>query len=219
VLGIERVINAYGLMEACVVSMTRADDPPDVIAGTTGRALEEVEVKVVDDAGVELPAGIAGEILVRSYGVMKGYWRDPAQTAASLTADGWFHTGDIGTIDAAGNITIVDRKKDMFICGGFNAYPAEIENLLLRIDGLSAVSVVAVPDELRGEVPVAFVVPAAGSGVGSDTVLTWAKRNIASYKVPRQVHVVSALPLNANGKVMKDVLKARAMGEEGRLAS
>src|ERR1700761_1936719 len=163
VLGIERVINAYGLMEASVVSMTRACDPPDVIAGTTGRALEEVEVKVVDDAGAPLPAGTPGEILVRSYGVMKGYWRDPAQTAASLTPDGWFHTGDIGTIDAAGNITIVDRKKDMFICGGFNAYPAEIENLLLKIDGLSAVSVVAVPDALRGEVPVAFVVPAANS--------------------------------------------------------
>lgn len=219
VLGIERVINAYGLMEACVVSMTRADDPPDVIAGTTGRALEAVEVKVADDTGTPLPVGTPGEILVRSYGVMKGYWRDPAQTAFSLTADGWFHTGDIGTIDPAGNITIVDRKRDMFICGGFNAYPAEIENLLLRIDGLSAVSVVAVPDALRGEVPVAFVVPAANSGVGPDTVLAWAKRNIASYKVPRQVHVVGALPLNANGKVMKDVLKARAMGDEGRAAS
>ena len=219
VLGIERVINAYGLMEASVVSMTRADDPPDVIAGTTGRALEDVEVKVADDAGAPLPVGMPGEILVRSYGVMKGYWRDPAQTAASLTADGWFHTGDIGTMDAAGNITIVDRKKDMFICGGFNAYPAEIENLLLKIDGLSAVSVVAVPDELRGEVPVAFVVPAAGSGVGPDTVLSWAKRNIASYKVPRQVHMVGALPLNANGKVMKDVLRQQAMSSEGRSAS
>jgi acyl-CoA synthetase (AMP-forming)/AMP-acid ligase II len=219
VLGIERVINAYGLMEACVVSMTRADDPPDVIAGTTGRALPDVEVRIVDAAGADMAPGTAGEILVRSYGIMKGYWRDPAQTTASLTPDGWFRTGDIGVIDAAGNITIVDRKKDMFICGGFNAYPADIENLLLNIDGLSAVSVVAVPDALRGEVPVAFVVPAADSGVGSDTVLTWAKRNIASYKVPRQVHVVSALPLNANGKVMKDVLRERAMGAEGRAAS
>jgi acyl-CoA synthetase (AMP-forming)/AMP-acid ligase II len=219
VLGIERVINAYGLMEACVVSMTRADDLPDVIAGTTGRALPDVEVRVVDAAGADMAPGAAGEILVRSYGIMKGYWRDPAQTAASLTPDSWFHTGDIGVTDVDGNITIVDRKKDMFICGGFNAYPAEIENLLLKIDGLSAVSVVAVPDTLRGEVPVAFVVPAANSGVGPDTVLTWAKRNIASYKVPRQVHVVSALPLNANGKVMKDVLRQRAIGAEGRAAS
>jgi acyl-CoA synthetase (AMP-forming)/AMP-acid ligase II len=219
VLGIERVVNAYGLMEASVVSMTRADDPPDVIAGTTGRALEDVEVKVVDENEAPLPPGAPGEILVRSYGVMKGYWRDPAQTAASLTADGWFHTGDIGTIDPAGNITIVDRKKDMFICGGFNAYPAEIENLLLRIGGLSAVSVVAVPDALRGEVPVAFVVPAAGSDVGPDAVIGWAKRNIASYKVPRQVYQVGALPLNANGKVMKDVLRQQAMSSEGRSAS
>jgi acyl-CoA synthetase (AMP-forming)/AMP-acid ligase II len=219
VLGIARVINAYGLMEGCVVSMTRADDPPDVVAGTTGRALEGVEVKVADDSGAELPAGTPGEILIRGYGIMKGYWRDPAQTAASLTADGWFRTGDIGVIDAAGNISVVDRKKDMFICGGFNAYPAEIENLLLKIGGLSAVSVVAVPDPLRGEVPVAFVVPATDSSVGAATVLGWAKRNLASYKVPRQVHVVSALPLNANGKVMKDVLKARAIDAEARVAS
>ncbi len=210
VLGIRRVINAYGLMEACVVSMTRADDPQGVISTTTGRALPDVEVRIVDDAGADVAPGQAGEILVRGYGIMKGYWQDAAQTRASLSEDGWFHTGDIGTRDTAGNISIVDRKKDMFICSGFNAYPAEIEDLLLRMGGLSAVSVVGVPDPVRGEVPVAFVVPAAGKAIDPDAVISWAKRNLAGYKAPRQVHIRQSLPLNGNGKVMKDVLRREA---------
>lgn len=210
VLGIERVINAYGLMEACVVSMTRADDDRDVISTTTGRPLPDVEVKIVDEAGRELRDGEAGEILVRSYGIMRGYWHDAAQTRANLTADGWCRTGDIGIRDKAGNLRIVDRKKDMFICGGFNAYPAEIEDLLLKMGRLSAVSVVGVPDPNRGEIPVAYVVPASGERVDEGAVIAWAKANLASYKVPRRVYVREALPLNGNGKVMKDVLRREA---------
>ena len=209
VLGIRRVINAYGLMEGCVVSMTRADDDPSVISTTTGRALPDVEVWVVDDAGQPVAAGEAGEILVRGYGVMAGYWRDEAQTWASIT-DGWFHTGDIGIRDAAGNISIVDRKKDMFICGGFNAYPAEIEDLLLKIGSLSAVSVVGVPDPQRGESAVAFVVPSSGHQVDESSVIAWARQNLAGYKVPRRVFVRDSLPLNPNGKVMKDALRREA---------
>jgi acyl-CoA synthetase (AMP-forming)/AMP-acid ligase II len=209
VLGIRRVINAYGLMEGCVVSMTRADDDPSVISTTTGRALPDVAVKVVDDAGHPVPPGEAGEILVRGYGIMAGYWRDEAQTRASIT-DGWFHTGDIGICDAAGNISIVDRKKDMFICGGFNAYPAEIEDLLLKIGSLSAVSVVGVPDPQRGESAVAFVVPSSGRQVDEPSVIAWARQNLAGYKVPRRVFVRDSLPLNPNGKVMKDALRREA---------
>jgi acyl-CoA synthetase (AMP-forming)/AMP-acid ligase II len=209
VLGIKRVINAYGLMEACVVSMTRADDDPSVISTTTGRALPDVEVAVVDDAGHPVPAGEAGEILVRGYGIMAGYWRDAVQTGASMS-DGWFHTGDIGICDAAGNISIVDRKKDMFICGGFNAYPAEIEDLLLKIGSLSAVSVVGVSDPQRGESAVAFVVPSAGLEVDEPSVIAWARQNLAGYKVPRRVFVRDSLPLNPNGKVMKDALRREA---------
>jgi acyl-CoA synthetase (AMP-forming)/AMP-acid ligase II len=209
VLGIERVINAYGLMEACVVSMTRADDERAVISTTTGRALPEVDVKIVDDAGRTVPAGTPGEILVRGYGIMRGYWHDPAQTESAFT-DGWFHTGDIGTCDATGNIAIVDRKKDMFICGGFNAYPAEIENLLLQMGRLSAVSVVGVPDPARGEVAVAFVVPLGGQALDEKSILSWAKQNLAGYKVPRRVFVRESLPLNGNGKVMKDALRREA---------
>ncbi|HTJ62727.1 MAG TPA: AMP-binding protein, partial [Alphaproteobacteria bacterium] len=210
VLGIRRVINAYGLMEACVVSMTRADDAGSVISTTTGRPLEDVELKVVDDNGNALAAGQAGEILVRGYGVMAGYWRDEAQTRANLTAGGWFRTGDIGTQDPAGNVSIIDRKKDMFICGGFNAYPAEIEDLLLKMGPLSAVSVVGVPDAQRGEVAVAFVVPSTGRQVDEASVIAWARQNLAGYKVPRRVFVRASLPLNPNGKVMKDALRREA---------
>ena len=209
-LGVRRVINAYGLMEACVVSMTRADDEQEVIATTTGRVLPGVEVRVVDDDSRDVPAGQTGEILVRGYGIMPGYWRDEAQTRASLTADGWFHTGDIGMRDEGGNIRIVDRKKDMFICGGFNAYPAEIEDLLLKMGGLATVSVVGVPDQRQGEVGVAFVVPARGTALEPQTVVAWAKENLAGYKVPRRVFVRDSLPLNGNGKVMKDVLRREA---------
>ena len=216
VLGIHRVINAYGLMEACVVSQTRADDDQEVISTTTGRVLPDVEVRVVDDAGKDIPDGQAGEILVRSYGIMKGYWQDERQTRESMTADGFFRTGDIGVRDDRGNIRIVDRKKDMFICGGFNAYPAEIEDLLLRMGGISAVSVVGIPDAERGEIPVAYVVPAAGSDLDSDRVVAWARANLASYKVPRRVYLREALPLNGNGKVMKDVLRRDAV--EDRLS-
>jgi acyl-CoA synthetase (AMP-forming)/AMP-acid ligase II len=213
VLGIERVINAYGLMEACVVSMTRAEDDETVISTSTGRVMPGMEVKIVDDAGAEVPAGAAGEILTRGYGIMLGYWHDPAQTEASMEPGGWFHTGDIGVCDAAGNITIVDRKKDMFICGGFNAYPAEVENLLLQMGPLSAVSVVGIPDEARGEVGVAFVVPSSGQQVSESDVIAWAKQNLAGYKVPRRVYVRDTLPLNGNGKVMKDVLRREAAAD------
>jgi acyl-CoA synthetase (AMP-forming)/AMP-acid ligase II len=210
VLGIGRVINAYGLMEACVVSMTRADDDPSVISTTAGRPLADVEVKIIGDEGNTLPVGQAGEILVRGYGIMAGYWRDEAQTQASLTGDGWLRTGDIGAQDATGNISIIDRKQDMFICGGFNAYPAEIEDLLLKMGSLSAVSVVGMPDAQRGEVAVAFVVPSVGQQVDETSVIAWARQNLAGYKVPRRVYVRSSLPLNPNGKVMKDALRREA---------
>jgi acyl-CoA synthetase (AMP-forming)/AMP-acid ligase II len=190
--------------------MTRAEDDPEIIATTAGRALSEVEVKIVDVAGREVSPEEPGEILVRSYGVMPGYWRDEAQTQASMAEGGWFRTGDIGTRDAGGNIRIVDRKKDMFICGGFNAYPAEIEDLLMKMGGLSTVSVVGAPDPTLGEVAVAYVVPAPGAAVDADMVMAWAKRNMAGYKVPRRVFVRASLPLNANGKVMKDVLRRDA---------
>jgi len=209
-MGIERVCNAYGLIEACVISMTRADDPPEVIATTTGRAMPGVEVRLVDPDGADVADGLPGEVWARSQGVMRGYWRDPEQTAAALTPDGWCRTGDVGVRDAAGHLRVVDRLKDAYNCGGFSAYPAEIENRLLERAEIAQVAVVGVPDERLGEVGHAFVIPAAGRRVDERELLAWARANMANYKAPRRVHVVDALPLNANGKVRKDLLRERA---------
>ncbi|MEU5878362.1 AMP-binding protein [Spirillospora sp. NPDC047279] len=209
-VGIERMINAYGLMEGTVVSMTRAGDPVEVIAASTGRAVPGVSVRIVDDEGKDLPAGDAGEILVGGYGVMRGYWQDPERTAEAVDAEGWLHTGDIGTIDDDGNVAIVDRKKEMFIVSGFNAYPAEIEGLLLRCPGVSQVAVIGVPDERMGEVGLAYVVAAPGSGLSPEGVVAWARDSMSNYKVPRRVVLLDALPVNVNGKIDKLALHARA---------
>lgn len=210
-MAIERVVNAYGLIEVCVVSMTRRDDPPEVIATTTGRAMPGVEVRIVDGEGRDVPDGESGEVVVRSQGVMRGYWRQPEHTAATIDADGWCRTGDVGVRDAAGHIRVVDRLKDAYNCGGFSAYPAEIESRLLEREEVAQVSVVGVPDARLGEVGHAFVIPAAGRKVDAEALLAWARENMANYKVPRGVSVVDELPLNANGKVRKDLLRERAM--------
>ena len=154
------VLTAYGLTESTgVVTMCRRGDAPDVISHTSGRAIPDIEVRIVDEAGTELPAGQPGEIVVRGYTVVSGYYQDPEATAAAIDDDRWLHTGDIGVMDEAGNVTITDRLKDMFIVGGFNAYPAEIEGALLRHPGVSQVAVIGVPDHRLGEVGCAFVVP------------------------------------------------------------
>jgi acyl-CoA synthetase (AMP-forming)/AMP-acid ligase II len=210
-LGFETVVTAYGLTECCgIVSVCRPDDPPELISGSSGRAVPGVEVQVVDDAGVELPRGEAGEIVVRGYNVMRGYFEDPAQTAEAIDADGWLHTGDVGTMDAGGYVSITDRKKDMFITGGFNAYPAEIERLLLTHPGVAQAAVIGVPDERMGEVGMAFVVPASGIALDPDEVVAWARDNMANFKAPRHVRVVEALPMNASNKVLKGELRALA---------
>jgi HIP---CoA ligase len=167
-------------------------------------------VRIADDDGNEVPRGQPGEVVVRGYNVMEGYFEEPEETAATIDADGWLHTGDIGVMDERGYLKITDRKKDMFIVGGFNAYPAEIENLLLRNDGLAQVAVVGVPDERLGEVGMAFVVPRSGATVDPDALIEWARDEMANYKAPRFVEVVDALPLNASGKVLKYELRERA---------
>jgi acyl-CoA synthetase (AMP-forming)/AMP-acid ligase II len=208
--GVERMINAYGLIEGTVVSMTRAGDPVEVVAATAGRAVPGVSIKIVDDAGAELPAGQRGEILVAGYGVMRGYWQDEEKTAAAVDAAGWLHTGDVGTLDDAGNLAIVDRKKEMFNVGGFSAYPAEIEALLLHHGGLGQAAVIGVPDAALGEAGWAYVVPRPGATVDPAGLISWARQNMSNYKVPRRVVVVDALPVNANGKVDKEALRRAA---------
>ncbi len=212
-LGFATVVTGYGLTEAGgIATMCRHDDDAETIATTSGRAIPDVEVRVVDEAGAEVPRGQPGEVVVRGYNVMVGYFEEPAQTAEAIDADGWLHTGDIGVMDGRGYLRITDRKKDMFIVGGFNAYPAEIEAVLLEHPTVAQAAVVGVPDPRLGEVGVAFVVPAREADADAAALLTWARDRMANYKVPRSVHVVDALPLNANGKVLKYELRARAAG-------
>jgi acyl-CoA synthetase (AMP-forming)/AMP-acid ligase II len=205
------IITGYGLTESTgVISMCRPDDDPDTISSTSGRAITDVEVRVVDDDNAEVERGTPGEIICRGYNVMPGYFEDPAATAETVDADGWLHTGDIGVMDEAGYIAITDRKKDMFIVGGFNAYPAEIEAMLHEHDAVAQVAVVGVPDERMGEVGHAFVVVRdAVSTVGlAEDLLAWSRERMANYKVPRAIHFVDALPTNAAGKVLKFALRA-----------
>ena len=212
-LGFEVVVTGYGLTEASgIATMCRHDDPPETISDTSGRAIDDVEVRVVGPDGAEQPRGEPGEIVVRGYNVMEGYLDDPKATAAAVDADGWLHTGDIGTMDAAGYVAITDRLKDMFICGGFNAYPAEIEATMLAHPAVGQVAVVGRPDERLGEVGHAFVVPAPGAATtkaaGAELV-AWCRERMANYKAPRGVTFMDELPLNASGKVLKHELRAR----------
>ena len=156
-------------------------------------------------------AGEPGEIVVRGYTVVAGYFEDPEATAEAIDAQGWLHTGDVGVMDDAGNVRITDRKKDMFIVGGFNAYPAEIEGTLLRHPGVAQAAVIGVPDERMGEVGCAFVVPRPGTATDAlaEKLLAWSRDQMANYKVPRHVEVTDALPTNASGKVLKTELRER----------
>ena len=213
-LAFDTIVTGYGLTEATGVStMCRAGDDPETIATTSGRAIPGVEVRVVDDAGDEVAPGNAGEIVVRGYTVMGGYFDDPEETSAAIDADGWLHTGDVGVMDARGYIKITDRKKDMFIVGGFNAYPAEIERVLLQHPSVALAAVIGAPDERLGEVGVAYVVPRYGAAVAADEVIAFCRERMANFKVPRRVEVLDALPMNATGKVLKYVLRQRARGE------
>ena len=209
----ETVITGYGLTEACgIATMCRHDDDPETIATTSGRAIPGVEVEVIDDNGKEVARGDQGEVVVRGYNVMLGYFDEPSETSATIDGDGWLHTGDIGVMDDRGYLRITDRKKDIFIVGGFNAYPAEIEHAILEHDGVAQVAVVGVPDQRLGEVGAAFVVPRAGATVDPDELIAWCRERMANFKVPRRVEVVDALPLNAGGKVLKYELRARLAG-------
>ena len=203
-LHIETVITGYGLTEGTGVStMCRVGDDPETIATTSGRAVPGVEVRVVDESGGEVARGTPGEVVVRGYTVMQGYFNDSAETAAAIDERGWLHTGDIGVMDERGYLRITDRKKDMFIVGGFNAYPAEIESVLLQHPAVVQAAVVGAPDERLGEVGVAFVVLRSGATLEPDQLIAWSRDRMANFKVPRRIVVMDALPMNATGKVQK----------------
>ncbi len=210
-LHFETVVTGYGLTETTgTVSMCRHDDPPEVVATTVGRPLPGVSVKIVDSDGEEMAPGTQGEILVRGYNVMKEYFDDETATREAIDAEGWLCTGDIGYIGEDGNLRITDRKKDMFIVGGFNAYPAEIEGIVLRHPDVAQVAVIGVPDERLGEVGMAFIVVRPGQKPDEAEIIEWCQQNMANYKVPRSVRVVDSLPMNPSGKVMKFRLRDQA---------
>lgn len=204
VLDFDTVITGYGLTEACgIATMCREGDPPELIASTSGRAIPGVEVEIHDASGRSLPPGTEGEVVVRGYNLMLGYLDDPEGSAQAIDARGWLHTGDIGRLDAGGNLSITDRLKDMFIVGGFNAYPAEIEAELCRHPDIAEVAVIGVPHPRLGEVGAAFVVPLAGREIRPDALIEWCRPRMANFKRPRHVRLVSSLPRNASGKITK----------------
>lgn len=207
-LGITRVVNGYGLTEHGTVCMTPASASIDQVSHTIGRPLPDVEVRCVGDDGAEVPVGASGEFWVRGYGVMLGYLNDPVSTDEVITPEGWLKTGDIGSIDADGYMRITDRKKDMYISGGFNCYPAEIEKLLADHPQIEMAAVVGVPDERMGEIGKAFVILRPGQTAAPADIVAWARGHMANYKAPRYVEIVETLPRNAAGKVLRAELKA-----------
>ncbi|MFD5413838.1 FadD3 family acyl-CoA ligase [Streptomyces nojiriensis] len=209
-LRIPTVLTAYGLSEASgIVTMCRRGDPAETVSATSGRAIPDTEVAILDADGRPRPAGQVGEIAVRGYHVMQGYFEDPEETARTVTREGWLHTGDVGYLDEEGNLRITDRIKDMFIVGGFNAYPAEIEQLLGLHPDIADVAVIGIPDPRLGEVGKAYAVRRPGSTLTADDLIAWSRREMANYKVPRAVEFVTELPRNASGKILKRALRAR----------
>jgi len=207
-LGFKTVLTAYGMTETSgVISMCSPADDVETVASTSGRPIDGVEVRVIDEAGSEAPPGRPGEILVRGFNIMQGYFEDPQESARTLDGEGWLHTGDIGVVDGRGYIRITDRKKDMFIVGGFNCYPAEIENVLLSHPDILQAAVIGIPDARLGEVAKAYVIPRPGAALSPEAIIDWARAQMANYKVPRAVELRAALPLNASGKVQKFLLK------------
>jgi HIP---CoA ligase len=194
-LPFQTLMTGYGLTEAGNVTLSRPGDSFEAVATTAGLPCDGVEVRIADD----------GEILVRGYNVMQGYLDDPAATAEAIDADGWLHTGDLGNFDDTGRLRVVGRKKDMFIVGGFNAYPAEIEGFLLEHPEVAQAAVIGISDDRLGQVGKAFVV--AKSKVSADDLLAWCRERMAGFKVPRSIEFRDELPLNATGKVMKDQLR------------
>ncbi|MGB3771465.1 MAG: FadD3 family acyl-CoA ligase [Rhodococcus sp. (in: high G+C Gram-positive bacteria)] len=195
----DTVLTAYGLTESGgFATMCRPGDDTGTVSTTSGRAMGDYEVSIAE----------TGEVLVRGPGVMHGYLDDDAATEATLDADGWLHTGDIGSMDERGNLRITDRLKDMYICGGFNVYPAEVEQRILTLGGIREVAVIGTPDTRLGEVGAAIVVlDPSGSAPSEAEIIEHCRGALANFKVPRAVHVRSELPRNASGKVLKNQLR------------
>jgi acyl-CoA synthetase (AMP-forming)/AMP-acid ligase II len=217
-LGIRHFSPGYGLTEGTAIgSRCYWFDDFETVSTTSGRIAPGIELRIAGlggsagaGAGADMPADQDGEILLRGYNVMAGYLDDPDATAQAIDGDGWLHTGDIGRVDELGRLTVTGRLKDMFLVGGFNTYPAEIEQTLAAHEAIADVSVIGVPDARLGEVGMAFVVLRPGATVTDGELTAWARGRLANYKVPRHWRFVSALQRNASGKVIKSALREQA---------
>ncbi|MEY4722379.1 MAG: hypothetical protein RIQ46_2104 [Pseudomonadota bacterium] len=206
-LGMTDIITAYGMTECVNITSCVPGDSAETIAQTCGRAMPGNEVIVAGEDGREVPRGETGEVWVRGTGVMLGYLDDPRATAEAIDAAGWLHTGDVGVMDERGYLRITDRLKDMYISGGFNVYPAEVEKLLAAHPAIAMAAVVGVADDRLGEVGKAFVVLRPDAGASAADLQAWSRANMANYKVPRSFVLVDDLPRNAAGKVLKTALR------------
>ena len=216
VFGFELFLTSFGQTECTALATVNYPDASfETIARTVGKPLPGVELKIVDAVGRELPQGESGELLIRGPNVMQGYFEEPEQTAATIDGEGWLHSGDVGCIDEAGNLRILDRLKDVVIVGGFNAYPAEIENILRRNPAIADACVIAWPDERMGEVCAACVILRPGATLSQDELAAWSRERMANYKVPRRLFVVEDFPRTPLGKIQKFILRDRLLGAEG----
>lgn len=208
-LGLDVVMTGYGLTENHAIgTFTVPTDPDEIVDETVGRPAEGVTVRIVGPDGADLGPGEQGELLLGGYAHMTGYYDDPEATAEAFT-DGWLRTGDLAVRDERGYVRITDRLKDLYIMGGFNVAPAEVENSLSGMPAIDQVAVVGMPDPHFGEVGAAFVVPRPGVALTADEVIAFARGAMANYKVPRHVEIVAELPVNASGKVVKQRLRER----------
>ena len=207
-LGFDTAVTGYGLTEtAGVATQNRAGTSPETIALTSGPPLPDIDVIAVDSSGCELGPGESGEIMVRGPNVTRAFLDDPEATADAIDPEGWLHTGDIGFFDADGNIHITDRLKDMYIMGGFNCYPAEIERIMYEMPEIAQVAVIGVPDKRMGEVGKAFIVATPGTSPSASDIIAWCREEMSNFKVPRSVEFVESLPTTASGKIQKHLLQ------------
>jgi fatty-acyl-CoA synthase len=217
-MGIQTLVNGFGMTENSVgTSMTRPGDPPEVLSRTVGKPLwPDYEVKVVDiQSGADLPAGQEGEFCTRGPLIMKGYYKMERETSELIDEDGWFHTGDMAVIDDAGYIQITGRLKDVFMPGGLNVSPEEVENVLYGHSKIKQVSVLGVPDEVMGEVGAAFVELKDGTDAGEEEIIGFCKGRLANFKIPRYILFTNDFPMTSSGKVQRFILRERAVRQLG----
>jgi acyl-CoA synthetase (AMP-forming)/AMP-acid ligase II len=203
-LGFEVVTTAYGLTECGgLASICDVDTDNETIASTSGRAIDGTEIAIISAEGEVLEAGNTGEICIRGFHVMKGYFEQPEATAEAIDENEWLHTGDVGHLDENGFLSITDRLKDMYISGGFNCYPAEIEAVLTEHSAIAQSAVVGVIDDRMGEVGCAFITLKSGLTLDEPTLISWCRERMANYRVPKQVKIINEMPVNASNKIVK----------------